>query len=1858
MKRSLRLGILISLAAFFVISANAQTTTVTFNNPANNGLPGNTFTVPPGVTSVTIGVWGAGGGGASRFGGGSPDGGGGGGGGGYRGGDITVASGNTIAVIVGSGGAGGLSTGLGGSNGNLSSATHTNGTITANGGAGGTSANNGGAGGAGGGGSFAGTVASQVTFTGGTGGDGGNSEGGSGGGGAGNTQNGGAGEDEDTDAGGGTGGNAGGGEGGNGGNDVAGGNGQPAGGGGGGAGDDDNGGTGFAGGTGGNGQVTITYTLPNVTGLTASGATTCFGNGAVITASSSNLVSGTYTVTYNVSGTNTVASTTATMTFTAGTPGTGTFTTAALPNVGAANVVQITRLTNAAGNFTNTTVNTAAFTTTSATAPATPGAITGTTPVCPSTAGLVYSISAVSGATSYTWSVPTGWSITSGQGTISATVTSGTNGQNGNITVTANNTCGSSSPSSLAVTSAACPITYYSRQTGNWHTLSTWSLTSHTVDNVPASLPTALDIVLIGGNDVVSIQANSAAINISTLTVDDGTTGSLIYGTGNNNTGTPLTITGNFLVGPNGSVTVGGNGNAVHTLTLGGATPNSFTNNGSFNLISPNDDVVNTIFTGAAVTTINGSSATSTFNNVTVSGPVTFGDNANARTWVVEDLTVSSTLQSGSTAAMAHTLQVAGDFSNTGTMNLTANSATNHALTFAGTGSILGSAAATTTLYNLNVTNGTRTFGDNANGRTITVVNDFTISNGATFQSGNTGGQLHQIYLAGNFTNNGTLNLMASAPTFQLFSFNGSVAKAITGSGTFGFHTITMEKTGGVNVNITTSSNVSIGANLTFSSNSLLVVGSNSNVVLAPYAAISGAASDRYIQLDGTQGNSNSTLIKTTDNTLAPWDFIFPIGTSVGGYTPADLQTISTAPDANSTLAIKPIITSSLKGRMKRSFQLTVTGNDNGTTFSNGVFSYVDPLDFSTGDVEGDYTTGWRYESGMWTSVASSINTTTNAYTITGGTAASATLNTGTYIYTMGAPISVQRAWYSYQTGDYNDFNTWTLDPSGTTFDNGLTLTPAFGDEINILNGFTVTVNVSTQSLASTRIEGGGILDLPVTTTNIDLGVITGTGLLKINGTGLPTGNYTDFVSINGGTIEYYDVGGNLPTTQTTYNNLRMTNSTGSNIVYTLVSDMVVNGTFVLTTTGAGTVTWQINDASNQQRTITLNKDLTVASGGRITAGTGNSGSTTPHALTMFGNIVNNGIIRFFDPTSAPFTSSNTSLAVLCPANYQGNGVNVTFSGTTNQTVTCNNTTDFYRFIVNKGTGQQATLTVNSSAANNMRLYGPVNRGSTGSGTTDFSNGSLSLINGTLQLTGTLTIPSILESYGTSGGALDAFTLPQNASLWLNSPGISLTITTNINGNNNDQRFTINGLLRISNGSQFVGGHSRGINSASGGGLIVEGANTVLTIWQFRPILGGSNIFTYLQTGGTVNVGTKGHNGTPVQTGVDDGTNNDATDRYARFSLGHPNSAFQMSGGIINIGSPTTPTGGTSLAVGIDVQSGSGNFSVTGGTINAYIPQLSATPSPGSGSQNFTIYSTAPFGNLNIYREGAGGPLTQAAILRSPLTILGNLTLVDNASLSGNNITTLLCNNNALTIGGNLIVPANTAFYTGTSTGTTSGAHPNQATGITTPITTPAGTSTITFNGSGAQTWTHASAAGTVLTSNNVIINKSAGTLSVTAGTTLPTIGTLTLTSGTFNDGGNTITVNGLTNNAVHTSTGTGSITYSGATGTTINGNNGTFGNLFITTAGTNTINLAGNQTVTGTLRLVNNTSLNIASHSLTALGAIYSDANPGTGVAFSNTKRILTSGFTQCGRINKTRQHLALSYSLWVLVHCIRQPL
>lgn len=117
------------------------------------------------------------------------------------------------------------------------------------------------------------------------------------------------------------------------------------------------------------------------------------------------------------------------------------------------------------------------------------GTISGTTAQCASLTGQVYSISAVANALNYVWTVPTGWTITGGQGTNAITVTAGATGQNGNISVTASNACVVSAAKTLAVTVNAVPTSVTATPSATTFCGSgTINLTATAISNTPAAV--------------------------------------------------------------------------------------------------------------------------------------------------------------------------------------------------------------------------------------------------------------------------------------------------------------------------------------------------------------------------------------------------------------------------------------------------------------------------------------------------------------------------------------------------------------------------------------------------------------------------------------------------------------------------------------------------------------------------------------------------------------------------------------------------------------------------------------------------------------------------------------------------------------------------------------------------------------------------------------------------------------------------------------------------------------------------------------------------------------------------------------------------------------------------------------------------------------------------------------------------------------------------------------------------------------------------------------------------------------------------------------------------------------------------
>ena len=155
--------------------------------------------------------------------------------------------------------------------------------------------------------------------------------------------------------------------------------------------------------------------------------------------------------------------------------------------------------------------------------PSQPGPISGSTTFCDEGNGYVYSISDVYGATSYSWSLPSGAFINNGQGTTSITVTFGS--ISGNISVSAGNSCGTSTSNTISVTmnsglptpGAITGNTCISRPAGNVYLIKSVSGATSYIWSLPAG-----DIITSGqGSTSVTVAfVSSGSGNISVIAKD------------------------------------------------------------------------------------------------------------------------------------------------------------------------------------------------------------------------------------------------------------------------------------------------------------------------------------------------------------------------------------------------------------------------------------------------------------------------------------------------------------------------------------------------------------------------------------------------------------------------------------------------------------------------------------------------------------------------------------------------------------------------------------------------------------------------------------------------------------------------------------------------------------------------------------------------------------------------------------------------------------------------------------------------------------------------------------------------------------------------------------------------------------------------------------------------------------------------------------------------------------------------------------------------------------------------------------------------------------------------------------------
>jgi Subtilase family/PKD-like domain/Ig-like domain CHU_C associated/Secretion system C-terminal sorting domain len=144
--------------------------------------------------------------------------------------------------------------------------------------------------------------------------------------------------------------------------------------------------------------------------------------------------------------------------------------------------------------------------------------ITGNTLICGVTNNVSYNLPFVAGATTYTWTVPTGATIASGQGTNNVTVNYGASSTNGNVSVFASTTGCQTTTATLAITVGANGSSVPPTSGGNQ------SVTHCAPNAIPTITATASTIV---GNTVVWYNAATAGTIVTTPSLN--TIGTVTY---------------------------------------------------------------------------------------------------------------------------------------------------------------------------------------------------------------------------------------------------------------------------------------------------------------------------------------------------------------------------------------------------------------------------------------------------------------------------------------------------------------------------------------------------------------------------------------------------------------------------------------------------------------------------------------------------------------------------------------------------------------------------------------------------------------------------------------------------------------------------------------------------------------------------------------------------------------------------------------------------------------------------------------------------------------------------------------------------------------------------------------------------------------------------------------------------------------------------------------------------------------------------------------------------------------------------------------------------------------------------------
>lgn len=659
-------------------------------------------------------------------------------------------------------------------------------------------------------------------------------------------------------------------------------------------------------------------------------------------------------------------------------------------------------------------------------------------------------------------------------------------------------------------------------------------------------------------------------------------------------------------------------------------------------------------------------------------------------------------------------LTIGGDLTDNGTFTNTSGT-----VLFNSTSAQAINGSSATSFYNLSKSGA---------GGTLSLGKDISVNNNLTISSGTLDDNNTTLIVLGNVSIQGTHASTGFDGTKDGLKFMGSSEQLLEGltSSTVSMGAITIQNANGVTVpangyNFRIVEDLDLNVGIFDIGGALLTLGTSADV--------SGSFSTSTFISTNSSFTDNGVKKEFVDNVTT--DFVFPVGELY--YTPVTFE-FSGGTSGTSTDGINP---TSILVRPAREPHPSVSGEDcitgsppstncptdianvlqyywvvdgdNITGINSDLVLEYDQASVETQDPgfdETDYVGArYRFDSNPTNAIdilSSAVDDSNNTITISlSGSDASFSGD-----YTAGIETSFPANISSYETNGTGGGNVGTPATYAAPQPAGIPV----GSIITVKTGDNLVLDVSDVSLYSIELESGSTLTVNDGTERHRLGVVTGTGTMKLIGNGssvvLPAGLYIDFFNCTGGTLEYAGTGSyNIMGGISLVRNLKIsdtgTKTFPSNDI-TICEDLDLSGS---TLGFSSAITLSIGDdflvqggTYNHSGTLNITDELNISSGSF------NGGASGDKNVT--GNLVVSGGI--FDAGTGGTVSVGSDISFSGgDFNSGSNTASIVLNGTTLQTLTGAFTSapsghNFFRLEIDNSSG--ASLAGNVDISDRLTL--------------------------------------------------------------------------------------------------------------------------------------------------------------------------------------------------------------------------------------------------------------------------------------------------------------------------------------------------------------------------------------------------------------------------------------------------------------------------------------------------------------------------------------------------------------------------